>query len=88
MHIVFFSDTELIVVSRAVYMDGGFPLLWPSDANATCGYMVEWYDASCTKNCPVEWIKVAAGNNNLSIDSGIPAIISPFEKKPVIYVKI
>ncbi|KAM7415967.1 hypothetical protein PAMA_018167 [Pampus argenteus] len=62
------TDVDL-AVSRAVYMDGGFPLSWQSHANATCGYVVEWHDALCTQDCPVEWIKVAAGNTNVSVES-------------------
>uniref|UniRef100_UPI0037E707C7 LIF receptor subunit alpha a n=1 Tax=Semicossyphus pulcher TaxID=241346 RepID=UPI0037E707C7 len=63
------TDVDPLAVSRAVFTDRGFPLFWQSDANATCGYVVEWHDDSCTRNCPVEWIKVAAGNTNLSIES-------------------
>lgn len=63
------TDLEPDAVSRAVYTDRGFPLFWQSDANSTCAYVVEWYDASCKRNCPVEWIKVAAGNTNISIES-------------------
>lgn len=77
-----------IAVSRAVYMDRGFPLFWQSDANATCGYVVEWHDASCTWDCHVEWIKVAAGNNNASIESGMPAMIPPLKRKSTKPVKI
>lgn len=75
---VFFPEREPIAVSRAVYMDRSFPLFWQSNANATCGYVVEWRDAYCTWNCLVEWIRVAAGNNNASIESGMPDMISPF----------
>ncbi|XP_045890556.1 LIF receptor subunit alpha a [Micropterus dolomieu] len=63
------TDVEPLAVSRAYYTDSGFPLFWQSDANATCGYVVEWHDASCTWDCAVEWIKVAAGNTNVSIES-------------------
>ncbi|KAM8759768.1 LIF receptor subunit alpha a isoform 3-T3 [Acanthopagrus schlegelii] len=63
------TDEESLAVSRAVYSDKGFPLYWSSIANATCGYMVEWYEASCKRDCPVEWIKVAAGNTNVSLES-------------------
>nr|XP_046243813.1 LIF receptor subunit alpha a [Scatophagus argus]XP_046243814.1 LIF receptor subunit alpha a [Scatophagus argus]XP_046243815.1 LIF receptor subunit alpha a [Scatophagus argus] len=63
------TEVEPLAVSRVVYMNSGFPLFWKSDANATCGYVVEWYEASCTLDCPVEWIKVAAGNNNVSAQS-------------------
>ncbi|XP_044053855.1 LIF receptor subunit alpha a isoform X2 [Siniperca chuatsi] len=53
----------------AVYADGGFPLFWQGDANATCGYVVEWHDSSCMWDCAVDWVKVAAGNTNVSIES-------------------
>lgn len=69
---------EPLTASRAVYVDGGFPLFWQSDVNATCGYVVEWHDASCMSDCPVEWIKVAAGNTNVSVESGMPALLPPF----------
>lgn len=52
-----------------VYTDSGFPLLWQSDANATSGYVVEWHDAFCFKNCLVEWIRLSQGNTNVSIES-------------------
>ncbi|XP_053276012.1 LIF receptor subunit alpha a [Pleuronectes platessa] len=61
--------TEPIALSRAVYTERGFPLTWQSDANATCGYVVEWIDAVCTRDCFVEWIKVAAGQTNVSVVS-------------------
>ncbi|XP_020503111.3 LIF receptor subunit alpha a [Labrus bergylta] len=63
------TDVEHLSVSRAVYTDRGFPLYWQGDANATCGYVVEWFDAFCSKNCLVEWIKVSAGLNNVFIES-------------------
>lgn len=80
MHIFFFPDVEPLAVSRAYYTDSGFPLFWQSDANATCGYVVEWHDASCTWDCAVEWIKVAAGNTNVSIESGMPALMLPLKR--------
>uniref|UniRef100_A0A668A6M6 LIF receptor subunit alpha a n=1 Tax=Myripristis murdjan TaxID=586833 RepID=A0A668A6M6_9TELE len=61
--------TDPPAVSRTAYMDGGFPLSWQSDANASCGYVVEWHDASCQQDCAVEWIKVAAENTNISAQS-------------------
>ncbi|XP_056231995.1 LIF receptor subunit alpha a [Seriola aureovittata] len=63
------TDVEPLAVSRVGYTDRGFPLSWQSDANATCGYVVEWNDAVCTRDCPVEWIKVASGNTNVSVES-------------------
>ncbi|XP_075875630.1 LIF receptor subunit alpha a [Nelusetta ayraudi] len=63
------TDKESIAASRAVYADGIFPLSWQSNENATCGYVVEWHQGSCTVNCPVKWIKVAPGSSNASIES-------------------
>lgn len=70
----FFSDAEPLAVSRIVYSNRGFPLFWQNNANATCGYVVEWHDASCVRDCPVEWIKVAAGITNALIESGMLAL--------------
>uniref|UniRef100_A0A3Q3SFC7 LIF receptor subunit alpha a n=1 Tax=Mastacembelus armatus TaxID=205130 RepID=A0A3Q3SFC7_9TELE len=58
-----------IVYISEFYLDRGFPLSWQSNANATCGYVVEWYDATCVWDCHVEWMKVAAGNTNVSMES-------------------
>ncbi|XP_068167086.1 LIF receptor subunit alpha a isoform X2 [Antennarius striatus] len=58
------TDVEPPAVSRLTS-----PLHWQSRANATCGYVVEWHDASCMWDCPVDWIKVAPGSNNVSIES-------------------
>lgn len=72
----FLPDAEPCAVSRAVYTESGFSLLWPSDPNATCGYVVEWHEAICSRNCPVDWIKVAAGNTNVSVESGESSFVS------------
>ncbi|XP_011613799.2 LIF receptor subunit alpha a [Takifugu rubripes] len=63
------TENEPIAVSRAVFLDGGFSLSWEREDNSTCDYVVEWYDASCRKDCPLDWIKVAAPNNFSSIES-------------------
>ncbi|XP_041643097.1 LIF receptor subunit alpha a [Cheilinus undulatus] len=63
------TDVDHIAVSRAVYTDRGFNLHWQSDASATCGYVLEWFNAACSQNCPVEWLKVSAGNTNISLES-------------------
>ncbi|KAM9391455.1 LIF receptor subunit alpha a [Pholidichthys leucotaenia] len=63
------TNAEPNVVSRALYEDRGFSLYWSRDTNTTCGYVVDWYDASCTYNCLVDWIKVPDGNINVSIAS-------------------
>ncbi|KAM4576252.1 LIF receptor subunit alpha a isoform 1-T2 [Odontesthes bonariensis] len=47
----------------------GFPLFWQHNANNTCSYVVDWHDASCPHDCPVEWIRVAPGSTNVSIES-------------------
>lgn len=79
---VFFSspDVEPRSVSRVFYTDGGFPLSWERDDNATGAYVVDWYNAVCSslKNCPVGWIKLAAGNTSVSVESGMPATRPPF----------
>ncbi|XP_076005508.1 LIF receptor subunit alpha a [Genypterus blacodes] len=62
-------DVEAPTVSRAVYVDGGFPLSWQNNANATCGYVLEWHDSFCPQDCPVEWTKVKAGTTNVSFES-------------------
>lgn len=63
------TSVEPLTVTRIVYTDKGFPLFWESSASATGGYVVEWLDASCSRDCPVEWIKVPAGTTNVSIES-------------------
>lgn len=73
--IYIFPEHEPIAVSRAVFVDGGFSLSWEREDNSTCDYVVEWYDASCRKDCPLDWIKVAAPNNFSSIESGMAAYI-------------
>lgn len=72
-----FPDVEPLAVSKIDYVNGGFPLFWQSDANTTCGYVVEWNDAFCMQQCPVEWIKLAAGDTNVTVESCKPSIKSP-----------
>lgn len=67
-----------IPVSRTAYTDKGFFLSWQSNVNSTGSYVVDWHDASCSYNCPVEWIKVATGSTNVSIESGITDISDMF----------
>uniref|UniRef100_A0A8C6M2H4 LIF receptor subunit alpha a n=1 Tax=Nothobranchius furzeri TaxID=105023 RepID=A0A8C6M2H4_NOTFU len=66
-----FPDVEPLVFSRVVYGDGGFRLNWEHNASATCSYLVEWYDALCMRDCAVDWIPLAAGSTNVSIESGM-----------------
>ncbi|KAK1892903.1 Leukemia inhibitory factor receptor [Dissostichus eleginoides] len=63
------ASSDNMVMATAVYTDSGFFLFWQSDVNTTCAYVVEWHNASCKWNCPVDWIKVAPGNTNVSIES-------------------
>lgn len=67
----FFPDMEPPVLSRVEYTDSGFPLIWQQNASITCNYLIEWLDASCRHDCPVEWIRVNAGSTNISIESGM-----------------
>lgn len=66
---VHLTSVEPLAAPRIVYTDQGFPLFWENNANATCGYVVEWLDAFCPQDCPVEWIKLPAGTTNVSIES-------------------
>ncbi|CAG09611.1 unnamed protein product [Tetraodon nigroviridis] len=69
------TEKEPIAVSRAVYTNGGFPISWErDDNNGTCEYVVEWYNASCRKDCSVDWIKVAT-LNNFSVRSEPPQLL-------------
>ncbi|XP_051924530.1 LIF receptor subunit alpha a isoform X1 [Hippocampus zosterae] len=63
------SDQSQIAESRVVYMDRGFHLVWQDDTNSSCGYVIEWHDALCQQDCHVEWVKVAMGTTNTSIES-------------------
>ncbi|KAM6964861.1 LIF receptor subunit alpha a [Aplochiton taeniatus] len=55
--------------SRVAFQSQGFPLSWQAQPNASCGYVVEWRDASCSLNCSVDWTKVPAGTTNVSAQS-------------------
>ncbi|XP_037114607.1 LIF receptor subunit alpha a [Syngnathus acus] len=57
------------IESRVAYMDGGFPLVWQDDSNSSCGYVIEWHDALCQQDCYLEWVKLAMGSTNASIES-------------------
>lgn len=63
------TDMDSQAVATAVFTEGAFPLSWERDANSSCGYVVEWHDAFCLHNCSVDWIKVAAAVNNVSVKS-------------------
>ena len=57
-------------VSRVAGTNGGLPLSWASDANASRGYVVEWQNANCLHDCPVHWTEVAPESTNISLVSG------------------
>lgn len=58
-------------VSRADFKEGAFPLSWQTDANTSCGYIVDWHKALCLDSCIIEWIKVRDEISNVSIKSDI-----------------
>uniref|UniRef100_A0A3B3ZZH4 Fibronectin type-III domain-containing protein n=1 Tax=Periophthalmus magnuspinnatus TaxID=409849 RepID=A0A3B3ZZH4_9GOBI len=62
-------DLDSEAITKVDFREGAFPLSWQSDANSSCGYIVEWYEASCQRDCPVEWIKVGEEITNVSIKS-------------------
>ncbi|XP_033828179.1 LIF receptor subunit alpha a [Periophthalmus magnuspinnatus] len=63
------NDLDSEAITKVDFREGAFPLSWQSDANSSCGYIVEWYEASCQRDCPVEWIKVGEEITNVSIKS-------------------
>ncbi|XP_024131397.1 LIF receptor subunit alpha a [Oryzias melastigma] len=64
-----FIDEEPSALSKCVFNNSRISLFWQHSASNTCNYLVEWLDASCEHDCPVKWIRVAAGSTNLSIES-------------------
>ncbi|MEQ2284158.1 hypothetical protein AMECASPLE_018649, partial [Ameca splendens] len=62
-------DDEPPALAQTVYTSTGFPLSWQHNDNSTCGYLVEWCNALCTRDCPVDWIRLDAGNTNISVQS-------------------
>uniref|UniRef100_A0A8C7ZZD4 LIF receptor subunit alpha a n=1 Tax=Oryzias sinensis TaxID=183150 RepID=A0A8C7ZZD4_9TELE len=64
-----FIDEQPLVLSKPVFTNNGFFLFWQQNATNTCNYLVEWLDTSCEHDCPVKWIRVAAGSTNVSIES-------------------
>ena len=63
-------DAEDTAISKVAFNGSGFPLSWVAHANASCGYVVDWYNTSCTQDCNVEWTRVAADNTNTMVQSG------------------
>ncbi|KAJ8381075.1 hypothetical protein SKAU_G00018530 [Synaphobranchus kaupii] len=59
---------EALTPSKMSGSDGGFNLSWPADANASCGYVVEWCPTG-KLDCDVDWEKVPAGNTSARIES-------------------
>ncbi|CAB1319294.1 unnamed protein product [Coregonus sp. 'balchen'] len=63
------DHTEDTTISKVAFNGSGFPLSWVAQTNASCGYVVDWYNTSCTQDCSVEWTKVAADNTNTVVQS-------------------
>ncbi|KAM6931118.1 LIF receptor subunit alpha a [Xenentodon cancila] len=63
------NDVEPPILPKAVYTNSGFSLSWQRNDSSSCSYVVEWHNASCASNCPVDWLRVAAGSTNVSIES-------------------
>ncbi|XP_071011993.1 LIF receptor subunit alpha a isoform X1 [Oncorhynchus clarkii lewisi] len=66
----YLPDAEDTAISKVAFNGSGFPLSWVAHANASCGYVVDWYNTSCTQDCNVEWTRVAADNTNTMVQSG------------------
>ncbi|KAG5841480.1 hypothetical protein ANANG_G00199940 [Anguilla anguilla] len=61
------GETEGAVPTvRVAGSAGGFDLSLPADANASCGYVVEWCHAG---RADCDWAKVSAGNASARIES-------------------
>nr|XP_061804733.1 leukemia inhibitory factor receptor-like [Nerophis lumbriciformis] len=63
------EDKTPIVETRVNYTDRGFHLIWQDETNSSCGYVIEWHDALCQRDCSVEWVKLPIGSTNASISS-------------------
>ncbi|XP_038163981.1 leukemia inhibitory factor receptor-like [Cyprinodon tularosa] len=63
------TGEEPSALEKTVYTSSGFPLSWQHNSNSTCSYLVEWCDAFCMHDCPVDWIRLDAGKTNVSIQS-------------------
>lgn len=64
----YLGDTEL-PVSRTVFGEGGFPLSWPAQPNASCDYVVQWHNATCSQGCEVDWTRVPLGASDALVQS-------------------
>ncbi|KAL0979833.1 hypothetical protein UPYG_G00190390 [Umbra pygmaea] len=60
---------EETMVSTVAFNESGFPLSWEAHANASCGYVVEWYNTDCTQECNVDWTRVAPDNTYTVVKS-------------------
>ncbi|XP_035999786.1 LIF receptor subunit alpha a [Fundulus heteroclitus] len=63
-----FRDVEPPALAQAAHNSSGFSLSWQQNAGSTCSYVVEWCETLCL-NCSVDWIRLDAGNTNVSIPS-------------------
>uniref|UniRef100_A0A3P8Z0K1 Fibronectin type-III domain-containing protein n=1 Tax=Esox lucius TaxID=8010 RepID=A0A3P8Z0K1_ESOLU len=62
-------DEKEIPVSRVAFNGSGFSLSWAAHANASCGYVWEWYRTGCALDCSVEWTRVAPDNTSAVVQS-------------------
>ncbi|XP_077570889.1 leukemia inhibitory factor receptor-like [Stigmatopora nigra] len=61
-------DQTVVAESRADATERGFALVWPERAD--CGYVLEWRDALCWRDCSVEWLRLATGSTEATVASG------------------
>ncbi|KAJ8285299.1 hypothetical protein GJAV_G00025250 [Gymnothorax javanicus] len=61
-----YEADRALAPERVYGTDGGFDLTWPAEANASCGYVVEWHRTG-KQDC--NWKKVPAGNASARIES-------------------
>lgn len=61
---------DLDVTERQISGDnGGFDVSWLASANASNGYVVEWFNTSCSRHCSVDWLKVSESTTSARIES-------------------
>ncbi|XP_041958390.1 LIF receptor subunit alpha a [Alosa sapidissima] len=64
----YWADVD-VTGSEISSRDGGFDMSWPASANASRGYVVEWFNTSCGQYCSVDWRKVPGTNTSARIES-------------------
>ncbi|KAL2091759.1 hypothetical protein ACEWY4_011557 [Coilia grayii] len=64
----YWADVD-VTGSEISSREGGFDVSWLASANASHGYVVEWFDTSCGQYCSVDWLKVPEGTTSARIES-------------------